>query len=79
MALDHLGRNTATGSPGPQTVTQFAVERGTLDADAPGVADTIKAEKARAKAGTERAERTAGLLAPDGAGTVAPEEGGGQG
>lgn len=76
---DHLGRVTATGSPGPQTVTQFAVERGTLDEDAPGVSEAIKAEREKAKRGTERAQRTSQLMAPEDAETVPPEEGGGQG
>jgi hypothetical protein len=82
-ARDHLGRVTATGDPGPQTVTQFAVEQGTLDADAPGVQEAIEAEEQRAQRGTERAEQVAAVMAtgdPDGdTDTVPPEEGGGQG
>jgi hypothetical protein len=78
-ARDHLGRVTATGEPGPQTVTQFAVEQGTLEGDAPGVSEAIDAEKAKAKAATERSERVAALMAGgDDADPVPPEEGGGQ-
>jgi hypothetical protein len=76
---DHLGRPTATGEPGPQTVTQFAVESGTLEEDAPGVSETIEAEKERAEKGTERAQRVSETMAPDDASPVPPEEGGGQG
>ncbi len=67
---------------GPQTVTQFAVQEGNLDADAPGVQETIDAEKERAEAGTERAQQVSEALnASDDDDTrqVSPEEGGGQG
>lgn len=50
---------------GPQTVTQFAVQEGNLDADAPGVQDTIDAEKRRAEEGTERAQRVSDLMSGD--------------
>ena len=46
----------------PQTVTQFAVEQGTLDADAPGVQDAIQAEKDRAEKGTQRAQELSAVL-----------------
>jgi hypothetical protein len=78
-ARDHLGRVTATGDPGPQTVNQFAVESGTLDEDAPGVSEAIEKERRSAEQGTERAQRVSEQMAPDDAGPVPPEEGGGQG
>jgi|1186.fasta_scaffold217159_3 hypothetical protein len=78
-ARDHLGRVTATGDPGPQTVTQFAVQSGTLDEDAPGVSEAIDKERQSAEEGTERAQRVSELMAPEDAGPVPPEEGGGQG
>jgi hypothetical protein len=77
MALDHLGRETATRSPSAATVTGFAVQQGALDKDAPGVQEALDAEKRRAKAGTEHAERVSARLAPENAGNVPPEEGGG--
>lgn len=52
---DHLGRELDTGGEA-QTVTQFAVQQGTLDGDAPGVSEAIEDEKRRAEEGTERAQ-----------------------
>jgi hypothetical protein len=76
---DHLGRVTATGDPGPQTVTQFAVETGTLEEDAPGVSEAIASERDKAERGTARAQEVSERMAPEDAGEVPPEEGGGQG
>jgi len=63
--VDTLGRELQpTTTTGPQTVTQFAVEQGTLEKDA-SVQTAIDGEQARAKAGTERAEQVSAVLAPD--------------
>lgn len=59
---DHLGRETGTDSPEAQTVTQFAVQEGNLDADDPGVQETIDAEKERAEKGTERAQQVSDVM-----------------
>lgn len=47
----------------PQTVTQFAVQQGTLERDA-SVAAAIEKEQAAAKAGTARAEQVHDMLTP---------------
>ena len=54
----------------PATVTQFAVEQGTLDADAPGVQETIDAEKQRAEEHTERAQAVSDAMNDGGAGVA---------
>lgn len=62
---DALGRELrASTTSSPQTVTQFAVEQGVIEKDAPGVTEAIDAEKARAEAGTARAEQVSEMLAP---------------
>lgn len=65
---DHLGREMGT-STSAQTVTEFAVEQGTLDADAPGVQETLEEDKRRAEEGAERARTVSERMAPD-----SPEE-----
>jgi hypothetical protein len=87
MATDHLGREIPDSTPEAQTVTGFAVEQGTLDAGDPDVQAELDAEEARAKAGTEHAERVSEQMAGEDAGedtgtdagTVPPEAGGGRG
>jgi hypothetical protein len=77
---DHLGREIATDTPEAGTVTEFAVQQGTLDADAPGVQDSMKGDQRRRKEGTERAERVSQQMAPTEDPTPVPtEEGGGRG
>jgi hypothetical protein len=72
---DHLGRETGTEAPDAQTVTQFAVQEGNLDADAPGVQDTIDAEQKRAERGTERAQQVSDALNGKDATDEDPDEG----
>jgi hypothetical protein len=61
---DSLGRELTDSTKGPQTVTQFAVEQGTVPKDGAGVQDTIRAEKRAAEEGTKRAERVSEAMAP---------------
>jgi len=46
----------------PQTVTEFAVQQGTVDPDAPGVQDAIDADRDRAEENTQRARELSELL-----------------
>lgn len=68
---DALGRELQPAtSSAPQTVTQFAVEQGVLESSDPGVQAAVKAEKERAKVGTERAQQVSQVMAP----AAVPEE-----
>lgn len=61
---DHLGRELGTGTSA-RTVTEFAVEQGTLDGSDQGIQDALEDEKRRAETGTRRAERVSAQMAPD--------------
>lgn len=54
-STDHLGRELDAGGEA-RTVTEFAVQQGTLDEDAPGVQEAIEADSKRAEQHTERAQ-----------------------
>lgn len=62
--VDSLGREVQSGTPKAGTVTEFAVEQGTLDGSDEAVQDALKDEQRRRKAGTERAERVSSMMAP---------------
>jgi hypothetical protein len=64
MATDHLGRELADKAPKAQTVTEFAVESGTIPKDAPGVQETIRADRKHAEEATERAKTVSAAMAP---------------
>lgn len=61
---DHLGRVTGT-VPEARTVTEFAVQQGTLDGSDPDVKAALEDERKREKAGRERAQRVSDQMAPE--------------
>jgi hypothetical protein len=70
---DHLGRELTTEGEA-QTVTQFAVQQGTVDAGADGVQESIEDEKRRAQRSAESAQQVSDRMNPPATGEPAPLE-----
>jgi hypothetical protein len=70
---DHLGRELTTEGEA-QTVTQFAVQQGTVDPDAPGVQNAITEEQERAQRSAESAQQVSDRMTPPATGEPAPRQ-----